>query len=67
METEASFKEINDILANIKSKEGDQNLLNLLSKMFDTKIELNNDRLYTDQFEDISIRIKKMGNIWMII
>lgn len=61
METDNAFKEISDMLTEIKSTEGEQNLLDLLSKMFDTKIELNDDRLYTDQFEDISMRIKKDG------
>ena len=61
METDKEFQEITDLLSSIKSKEGDKNLLDLLSKMFETKVELNNNRLYTDQFEDISIRIKQNG------
>ena len=64
METENSdcFKEISDTLSQIKCPQHpDRNLSDLLSKMIDTKLELNNDRLYLDQFEDISLRIKKSG------
>ena len=49
------------MLSEIKSSDGEGNLLELLSKLLDTKIELDNDQLYTDQFEDISIKIKKNG------
>ena len=60
METENAFKEISEMLSEIKSSDGNNNLLELLSKLLYTKIELDNDQLYTDQFEDISIKIKKM-------
>lgn len=59
METENAFKEISEMLSEIKSSDGNNNLLELLSKLLDTKIELDNDQLYIDQFEDISIKIKK--------
>jgi hypothetical protein len=49
------------MLSEIKSNDGGSNVLDLLSKLLDTKIELDNDQLYTDQFEDISIKIKKNG------
>ena len=65
METENtdSFKEITDTLSQIKCPQHpDKNLSDLLSKMLDTKLELNNDRLYLDQFEDISLRIKSSGH-----
>ena len=61
METENndSYKEISDTLSQITCPQHpDKNLSDLLSKMIDTKLELNNDRLYLDQFEDISLRIK---------
>ena len=61
METENAFNEISEMLSEIKSSDGNNNLLELLSKLLDTKIELDNDQLYTDQFEDISIKIKKNG------
>ena len=64
METEIKdeFKDISDLLSGIKSaRNQDQNLLDLLSKMYDTKLSLNNDGLYIDQFEDISTRIKNSG------
>ena len=65
METENtdSYKEISDTLSQIKCPQHpDKNLSDLLSKMLDTKLELNNDRLYLDQFEDISLRIKSSGH-----
>ena len=64
METEAQdeFKDISDLLSSIKSaRNQDQNLLDLLSKMYDTKLSLNDNGLYIDQFEDISARIKNSG------
>ena len=61
METENAYKEISEMLSEIKSEDGESNVLELLSKLLDTKIELDNDQLYTDQFEDISIKIKKNG------
>ena len=61
METDNEFKDVSDLLSGIKSKDGDNNLLDLLSKMYDTKLELNNNGLYIDQFEDISMRIKQNG------
>ena len=61
METENEFQDISDLLSGIKSKDGEKNLLDLLSKMYDTKLELNNNGLYIDQFEDISMRIKQNG------
>ncbi len=61
METDNEFKDISDLLSGIKSKDGEKNLLELLSQMYDTKLELNNNGLYIDQFEDISLRIKQNG------
>ena len=64
METENQdeFKDISDLLSGIKSSENqDQNLLDLLSKMYDTKLSLNDNGLYIDQFEDISAHIKNSG------
>ena len=61
MATESAYKEMSEMLSEIKSSDGESNLLELLSKLLDTKIELDNYQLYTDQFEDISIKIKKNG------
>ncbi len=64
METEAQdeFKDISDLLSGIKSSRNENlNLLDLLSKMYDTKLSLNDNGLYIDQFEDISARIKNSG------
>ena len=41
METDIEFKDISDLLSGIKSKDGENNLLDLLSKMYDTKLDLN--------------------------
>ena len=60
-ETETAYKEISEMLAEIKSSDGEKNLLQLLSNLLDTKIELDNDQLYIDQFEDIVAKIKKNG------
>ena len=65
METEIvdPFQEISTTLSQIKCPQHpDKNLSTLLSKMIDTKLELDNDRLYLDQFEDISLRIKSSGH-----
>lgn len=61
METEIIFKEISELLGDIKASEGDGNLLDHLSKMFGVKLLLNDDKKYVDLFEDISIRLKKNG------
>ena len=61
METENAYKEISETLSEIKSSDGKSNLLELLSKLLDVKIELDDDQLYTDQFEDISLKLKKNG------
>lgn len=61
METEDAFSEINEMLSSIRSSDCTNNLLDHLKQMFEMKIELNNDILYTDLFEDISIRIKANG------
>ena len=61
METEIIFKEISELLGDIKASEGEGNLLDHLSKMFGVKLLLNDDKKYVDLFEDISIRLKKNG------
>ena len=67
MEIENAFKEISKMLTEIKASDSEKNLLELLSKLLDTKIELDNDQLFTDNFEDISIKIKKMDFILIIL
>ena len=37
METENAYKEISQMLSEIKSSQGEDNLLNVLSKLLDTK------------------------------
>lgn len=61
MVTELSKKQIGKMLSKIKSNDGKSNLFEHLQKMHAEKKTLNNDQLYHDLFEDISIRIKNNG------
>ena len=61
METENQFEELITQLEEIKSQISDENILNLLSKMFEFKQETNDDDFYMDRFEDIALKIKN-GN-----
>ena len=61
METDKEYEEIANLLSSIKSSDGTHDLLELLTKMFETKLALNNNQLYTDLFEDISLHIKTNG------
>jgi radial spoke head protein 4A len=54
-------QELFDTLLSIKSKTLDINLYDFLQKLYETKVEMNNDKVYLDLFEDISARIKKDG------
>ena len=62
MNSDLIYNEISEVLSQIRSSKSDDNLLGLLSKMMDTKIALDDDRKYTDFFEDISLRIKTEGH-----
>ena len=55
------------LLENIKSRNGTTNLFEHLNKMYEVKKEMNDDEKYSDLFEDISIRIKKEGEIILIV
>ena len=59
MVTEIQKSKLAELLSNIKSKDGKNNLLEHLNKMYIIKNQLNNDELFNDLFEDISFRIKK--------
>ena len=59
MVTEIQKSKLAELLSNIKSKDGKNNLLDHLNKMYIIKNQLNNDELFNDLFEDISFRIKK--------
>ena len=61
METENQFQELITQLEEIKSQISDENILNLLSKMFEFKQETNDDDFYMDRFEDIALKIKNSG------
>ena len=59
MVTEIQKSKLAGLLSNIKSKDGKNNLLDHINKMYIIKNQLNNDDLFNDLFEDISFRIKK--------
>ena len=52
------------LLQVIKSKDGKQNLYEHLQKLYETKIEMNDDKKFLDLLEDISIRIKVEGKYY---
>ena len=61
MVTAIDNQNLEDLLKNIKSRNGSTNLYEHLGKMYEVKKEMNDDIKYSDLFEDISIRIKKEG------
>ena len=61
IKSQARGEDVYSLFQEIKSKNGKDNLLEHLIKLFETKTELNDDKKYLDLFEDISIRIKKNG------
>ena len=54
MVTEIQKSKLAGLLSNIKSKDGKNNLLDHINKMYIIKNQLNNDDLFNDLFEDIS-------------
>jgi radial spoke head protein 4A len=56
-----THNEIYKLLHSIFSKDGKHNLYEHLEKLYETKMELNDDNKFIDLFEDISIRIKHEG------
>ena len=63
MVTEIQKSKLAELLSNIKSKDGKNNLLDHINKMYIIKNQLNNDDLFNDLFEDISFRIKKIKSL----
>ena len=61
MVTAMEGQNLENLLKNIKSRNGETNLYEHLGKMYEVKKEMNDDIKYSDLFEDISIRIKKEG------
>jgi hypothetical protein len=60
-ETE-EHKEVYNLINVIKSKDGKSNLHEHLMKLYEAKVELNDDKKFLDLLEDISIKIKTQGN-----
>ena len=59
-----SEKDVYQLLHSIKSKDGKQNLYDHIQKLYETKIEINDDKVFLDLLEDISIRIKVEGKYY---
>lgn len=59
METASIETELHNILSKIKSKESDKNLYDHLLKLYETQIEMNDEKRFLDLFEDISFKLKK--------
>ena len=59
METETK---VHDLLFKIKSSQDpNYTLYHHLQKLYQVKLEMNNDEMFLDLFEDISLRLKKEG------
>lgn len=56
-----SNNDVYQLLEVIKSKDGKNNLYEHLQKLYEAKIEMNDDKKFLDLLEDISIRIKVEG------
>lgn len=57
---EMNKEEIISLLSNVKN-EDNYSLYDHLQKLFDTKLEMQNDEKFLDLFEDISYRIRSQG------
>jgi len=58
METANVQSELYNLLSKIKSKESDKNIYDHLLKLYETQIEMNDDKKFLDLFEDISLKLK---------
>lgn len=58
METGNIQENLLELLSNIKSKDGEKNIYDHLTKLFETQLEMNDDKKFLDLFEDISLKIK---------
>jgi hypothetical protein len=59
METDSK---VHDLLSKVKSSQDpNYTLYHHLQKLYQVKLELNNDEKFLDLFEDISLRIRKEG------
>ena len=58
METGNVQENLFELLSKIKSKDGEKNLYEHLTKIFETQLEMNNNNKFLDLFEDISLKLK---------
>ena len=60
VETEVN-KEVYNLINVIKSRDGKSNLLEHLMKLYEAKVEINDNKKFLDLLEDISIKVKTQG------
>ena len=65
METGNIQENLFELLSKIKSKEGDNNLYDHLTKLFETQLEMNDDKKFLDLFEDISQKSKSSSGKYL--
>lgn len=61
MKTDSNDEAITLLKSIVSKNNKDQNLLSHIQKLFETKIEMENDRKFLDLLEEISLKIKKDG------
>jgi hypothetical protein len=57
-------KDVYSLMEVIKSHDGKTNLYEHLQKLFEAKIDMNEDKKFLDLFEDVSVKIKKYGTYY---
>jgi hypothetical protein len=63
LETDSN-SEIFKIVSQVKSSDGKVSLMQHIMKLYETKVQMNEDKKFLDLIEDISIKIKKNGNYY---
>jgi radial spoke head protein 4A len=58
METANVQTELYELLSKIKSKENNKNIYDHLLNLYETQLEMNDDKKFLDLFEDISYKLK---------
>lgn len=65
METVNIQSDLFNLLSKIKSKDGNKNIYDHLLKLYETQLELNNDKKFLDLFEDISLHLKRTNGNYL--
>jgi radial spoke head protein 4A len=65
METGNVQENLFELLSSIKSKDGKTNIYEHLTKLFETQMEMNDDKKFLDLFEDISLKLKLTGGKYL--